>query len=267
MSEFRADLHTHTTCSDGALTPFELIDECVKVGLSGLSITDHDTIAAYTDALFDYAKSRNVALLTGVEFSTEFQNHSVHVLGYNFDVDSQEINALTEQHRKRRLKRAHHIVENLKREGIDLNIDELPDAASVGRVHIAQQMVKKGIVKDLREAFRLYLGKEGHFEPVGLEETLEVIHKANGRAVIAHPHLLRSNRLFRLLLKCPFDGVEGHYARFVKRQEKPFVQAAKERGLLVTGGSDFHGPFKPHSPLGCSWVDQPTFNQLLSRDA
>jgi 3',5'-nucleoside bisphosphate phosphatase len=267
---FRADLHCHTTFSDGTMTPEQLLHHAKEIGLAGISITDHDTIEAYAQAP-SIARQLGLLLGSGVEFSCIFQKMSVHVLGYDFDLNSPPIEKLCARHQLRRTHRNKTILENLSRLGMSILEEELLSIGerTLGRPHIAQLMVNKGYVGSIREAFNQYIGDGkpcfASGEGVSVEETIATIHQSGGKAFIAHPHLLESSRKIKELLKSPFDGIECHYAKFPPEQEKRWIQAAKERGWLISGGSDFHGTVKDYIQLGCSWVDEENFHKIFQR--
>jgi len=263
---FRADLHCHSNCSDGTDSPVELLHLARKKGLQGISITDHDTLAAYTDEFFAEAKNLGLELLVGVEFSADYRGHSVHVLGYGVDVDSQAVKKLQEHHKKRRERRNRAILEKLKKKGF--LIEDLPAGNVIGRPHIAQKMVEKGFVKDIREAFHKYLGDGKScyvvLDVVSVQDTITVIHRAGGKAFVAHPHLQISENFVKEVLKFPFDGLECYYGNFFAHHEKRWLQLAESKKLLISGGSDYHGSIKPNIELGSSWVDIETFDRIRS---
>lgn len=268
---FQADLHCHTTCSDGTLTPRSLLLHAKEIGLSGISITDHDTIEAYTVAPL-IAKELDLQLGSGVEFSSVFQTLSVHILGYDFDLESPAIHKLCQRHKQRRQNRNRGILEKLRRLNMPLSEEELlaMGEAALGRPHIAQLMIQKGYVATITQAFNLYIG-DGRpcfdsGEGISSEETIAIIHQGGGKAFLAHPHLFRHAGKVKELLKLPFDGIECYYARFPLSQEKRWIKIAKEKGWLASGGSDFHGALKEYIPLGCSWVNQEIFNQIFQKN-
>lgn len=271
QNEFRADLHCHTTCSDGSDEPFVLLHLAKQIGLQGLSITDHDTIDAYTPELFALAARLNLRLLSGIEISSEQDDCTVHILGYGLDLNNAGLKEFLIQMCERRGERNRAILQKLAALKMDISEDELKAfaiARTIGRPHIAQLMVKKGYVQTVRDAFALYL-KEGalcyaagiKYEP---REVVDQIHKAKGKAVLAHPHFFKKGALLRKLLDLEFDGLECYYAKLAKALELPWLKVAKERGLIATGGSDYHGSIKPHIPLGSSWVGVHTFASLFS---
>lgn len=277
MNEFRADLHCHTTCSDGSETPEQVINLAKNSGLSALSITDHDTIDAYETAI-PLAKEANLTLLTGVEFSTVLKQTSIHLLGYGFDINHPAISSLCAKHKERRMNRNLAVLELLKKHNMPLVYEDLIDAIpvesaskgrSIGRPHIAFAMVRKGYVKDPQEAFNKYLGEERSCFIQGdsftVDETIDTIHNAKGIAVIAHPHLIKNTGLLNDLLKKDFDGIECYYGKFLATAHTRWLKIAKHRNWLITGGSDFHGKPKPNLNLGCSWIAQEPFQAIIER--
>ncbi|MCH9626982.1 MAG: 5'-3' exoribonuclease [Chlamydiales bacterium] len=266
---FRADLHCHSTYSDGTDTPQELIEQAIELQLGGLSITDHDTVAAYPEAL-SFAKEKQFPLLVGIEFSASHYGTPVHILGYAFQLKSEAIDALCKRHQERRRQRNRNILQKLQQLGISIDESELGEEGhTLGRPHIAKEMIKRGVVSTIKEAFECYLGegKKAYDpgEPISVLETIETIHQAGGKALIAHPHLINRSSVERQLLQMPFDGVEGYYARFAPHQERKWIQIAQEKGWLVSGGSDYHGRNKPFNLLGSSWVGRETFEQLYAQ--
>lgn len=268
---FRADLHCHTTFSDGTMTPSELLHHAKEIGLSGIVITDHDTIEAYHEAPA-LAKKLGLLLGSGVEFSCMYRAMSVHVLGYDFDLNSPEILQLCRRHQERRRLRNKAILEKLSRLGMRIEEEELTALGAkgertVGRPHIAQLMIQKGYVPSIKDAFNRFLGdgKPCYVpgEGITVEETIDILHQGGGKAFIAHPHLLEHARRIKELLKLPFDGIECYYAKFPADQQARWVQVARERGWLISGGSDFHGTVKDYIQLGCSWVDEETFYKIF----
>ncbi len=258
------DLHCHTNCSDGSLSPQELIAHAKKLGLTGLSITDHDTTKAYETAI-PAAKEAGLRLGSGVEFSSDFEGTSVHILGYDYALESRDIQALCDRHHIRRQERNRGMLEKLREKGMPIeeaDLLKLTKGSTAGRPHIAFLMMEKGYVKDLKEAFHKFLG-EGKVcyvpgEKISAEETIAVIQKARGKAFLAHPHLMHQ-RLDQIL-KLPFDGIECYYARLSPER---WLKVAKKKDWLVSGGSDFHGASKVENPLGCSIVNQEIFDTIF----
>lgn len=272
--DFRVDLHCHSNCSDGQLTPVELLRLAHKLGLKGLSITDHDTVEAYSQETFDEAKALNLILCTGVEFSCQFNDVNVHVLGYNFDLSSERLKNLCLRHQHRRKDRNAKILKKLAAKGMPLDEEELSTKIKtnvIGRPHIAYLMIEKGYVSSISEAFNLYIGDgKSCFDPgdsFSIDETLEILHEANGKAFIAHPHLIKRRKIVRELLKKPLDGLECYYALFKHRDNQKWLDIVNERNWLISGGSDFHGELKPYISLGASWVDEATLAKIMQRSS
>lgn len=266
---FKADLHCHSTHSDGSLSPEQIVRLASEQGLKGLSITDHDCATAYEVAL-PFARSLDIELLTGVELSTILQETSIHILAYAFSPLS-SINELCEVCGNRRKERNREILDLLAQKGMIITYEDLeedPAASSIGRPQIAQALFKKGYVNSLKEAFDLYIGdgKSCWVLGTGLStiECIEKIQLAGGLAVLAHPHLIKGQAALTQLLEMPFDGIEAYYALFSEKSNRKWIEIAEQKGWLITGGSDFHGNLKPNILLGSSWVDQQRFDHLIS---
>lgn len=264
--DFRADLHCHSTCSDGTLTPQALVALAVEKRLTGLSITDHDTIDAYALAGPE-AEKLNLSLLHGVEFSCSHLNTSVHVLAYAFSLTRAPLLELCHAHIERRERRNALVLEKLAELGMPLEKEDILGSNRPGRPHIALAMVKKGYVESIEQAFHKFLGDGKPCYVQGktfsVEETIEIIHASGGFAVIAHPHLMKNQAVLLELLKMKFDGIEGYYARFHASQHERWVKIAQHRNWIITGGSDFHGSNKTQNALGSSWVGEETFHFLM----
>jgi predicted metal-dependent phosphoesterase TrpH len=269
---FRADLHCHSTCSDGNLTPIELIALAQKLGLQGLAITDHDTVEAYAITA-STAQAADIKLLTGVEFSTVHAGQTVHILAYAYAPESAAIHELCQRHRQRRLQRNSAILDCLAQNKMPLTLDDVQKealpGAMLGRPHIALAMQRKGYISQVREAFQLYIGDHAscYVQGMGIStaETIDIIHSSQAYVVLAHPHLLPAGNLAHELLKMPFDGIEAYYGNLNPAQHKRWLQLAEKHNLFTTGGSDFHGAIRPHVALGCSWTQAPVFEHLYQR--
>lgn len=277
VNNFRADIHCHSTFSDGTVSPQNLIAKAKEINLSGFSITDHDTMDAYREVL-PLADQAGIKMISGTEFSCMHKRMSVHILGYSFQVGHPLIQAFCEKHHHRRFYRNQEILKKLGYHGMTVTQDEIdaiiPFHAEskhriVGRPHIAQVMVQKGYVSSVAEAFRKYLGEEKPCYATGqsfsVEETIDLIHQANGLVIIAHPHLINHGKTLRDLLDMPFDGIECYYSRQHPEINKRFIKIAEKKNWLMTGGSDFHGEIKPDIFLGCSWTNEATFMVLYDQ--
>lgn len=258
---YRADLHCHSTCSDGTYTPIKLLELAKEKELSAISITDHDTLDAYSDEVFQKSKELGVKLYVGVEFSTRYKKFPVHLLGYRVK-KTPEILEFCLKHQERRLNRNREILEKLKRLSIIVEEEELgdPKDRTVGRPHIAEVLLKKHYISSIQEAFDRYIGEGKPCFASGVsftpQETIAMIRNAGGKVFIAHPHLIKKSEILKDLLYMDFDGIECYYSLFHGTHEKKWLKIAREKGWLVSGGSDFHGSIKPHIQLGSSWVDE-----------
>jgi len=274
-NEFRADLHCHSLHSDGTESPEKILLLAKEKNLSGISITDHDTLDAYTSNLQKLAEELNIYLIPGVEISSVFVGKTVHILGYGRKLLCDSFRYFVKEIQSTRDLRNKKILEKLNRIGFDINENELLEVSqkyesykgkTVGRPHIAQVMKIKGFVSSIQEAFDKYLGDDGSCFVSGLKhhpkDVIDAIHAAKGYAVVAHPHFYKKQNFIDALLNLPFDGIECYYSRVAPFYEKKWISIAKSKNLIITGGSDFHGSIKPHIPLGCSWVNKEVFFHL-----
>lgn len=275
---YRADLHCHSIYSDGSDTPIELLHLAKKSGLQGLSITDHDTFQAYSREFFLEAEKLGIAIIPGIELSTEYFQHTIHILGYGFDLESDDLKKHVQEMQNLRNHRNHEILKKLAHLNIHISLSELEKitilderSKSVGRPHIAQALLNQGVVTSIQEAFEKFLAEGAccyvggfHFTP---EETIQVIHKAGGKAVLAHPHVIKNASILGGLLNMPFDGLECYYGCLPAYYHFRYLKIAKSKNWIITGGSDYHGSFKPYLNLGSCWVNQETVGQLIKRDS
>jgi predicted metal-dependent phosphoesterase TrpH len=199
-------------------------------------------------------------------------NDSVHVLGYAFDPENESLLRFCRIHRERREARNQKILDNLKGYNISISMDEVktlsPNASTYGRPHIALVMVKKKHVATLYEAFSRYIGGGKCCYEAGdkwtTQEAIAVIHEAKGKAIIAHPHLVRNTGVMKALLLMPFDGLEGYYNCASSYENHRWCKVAESKGWIITGGSDFHGSVRPDVVFGSSWTPEGMFELLLA---
>jgi len=271
---YSIDLHAHTTASDGSLTPTELIALAVQTGLTAVAVTDHDTIDGLAEAE-EAARRMNIEFVPGVELAVEYPHGKFHMLGYLIDYRHPTLSGRLQQVKDNRARRNVLMVEKMQALGLPVTLEDIEAAAGggqVGRPHMALVLVKKGIVATTQEAFDRYLadGALAHLpkDKITLEEGIELIHAAGGLAVVAHPDSLKlddaalAKELARLR-EIGLDGVECYYSQFSPEYTASLLAMARETGLLVTGGSDFHGASKPHVKLGCVEGDRPAPTALL----
>jgi len=278
------DLHTHTTFSDGTLTPEQLVERAIKHKLKALAITDHDEIGANLPAI-EAARGSALQVVPGVELSIDYPLEGtahLHLLGLFIDPENQEIQEAFAILRAARRERGYKILDKLKIAGHTLkaeDLDALSVDGSVGRPHIAQLMIRAGIVNNVYEAFSKYLSKNKPAyvskQKIRFHAATELIHLAGGLAVLAHPISLHLKNyrdytaFFNKLKKSGLDGVEVYYPSHNWNFTKGMISAAQKHGLLLSGGSDFHGSVKPDIELGVGrgklYVPDNVFTKL--RDA
>ncbi|WP_018211476.1 PHP domain-containing protein [Desulfitobacterium hafniense] len=252
-----ADLHCHTSASDGLLTPWELVKQAAECGLKAVGITDHDTLSGWEKA-GQAGKHFNVDILRGVELNTEWAGVEVHILGYEMNPQATILEDKLSELREARFKRVYTIIEKLQDLGIPIQkaeVERITKGESVGRPHIAQVLVNKGIVISIAEAFDRYIGTGGPaYVPrlkITPEEGIVLIRKAGGVAVLAHPGIYKLEKGIEQWVKAGLQGVEVSHSEHALEDEKKYRAIAKEYGLLMTGGSDFHGEErKPGVRLG-----------------
>ncbi len=260
------DLHTHSTASDGALSPKEVVRAAREAGLSAIALSDHDTVDGIMDAL-EEGKTLGVRIIPAVEMSADFKTE-MHILGYGIDVTCPSFSRVMEKMREWRRFRNEETARLLGEAGIDVSFEEAKKVAggpTIGRVHFAMVMVEKGYSPSVKDAFDEWLsvGKPGYFrkQKYSPEDVISFIKEAGGVAVLAHPKLLKLPReeydpLFGELKEKGLFGVECYYNAHTDEERDFFLSLAKKHGLVPTGGSDFHGQNKPHVSIGKVYGDQ-----------
>lgn len=243
----RIDLHTHTTASDGLLNAPALVAEASARGVGLLAVSDHDTTAS-VDAAMEAGRGVRVEVWPAVELSCDIDVGEVHVLGYFVDHRLSWFQALLERLRDGRLHRAERMVERLAALGAPVDfarVAALADGGAIGRPHVARVLVEAGWVRDLPEAFDRFIGRHGpaYVERVKLTpaEAVTIIRGAGGLAVLAHPGWGRHDALIPALVASGLDGIEVYYPDHTPALVAHYVALAQQHGLLVTGGTDFHG--------------------------
>jgi hypothetical protein len=252
------DLHTHTDESDGSCSPSELIAAAVRAGVGALGITDHDTFAGYDQAV-PLARQAGIELVRGIELSTKLHGRSVHLLGYfpgNGELkDFREWVLELQDSRRERNRR---LAARLRELGFDIQVEEAErlGRGMTGRPHFARIMVEKGYVASIRQAFDDYLDESAkgyvfRHEP-GFAEGTARIRAAGGIASLAHPARMPGDvtALLPELCAAGLDAIEAYHSDHTEAETKLYLELARRHGLKVTGGSDFHGAFKPEAMLG-----------------
>ena len=265
MKEQRVDLHSHTTASDGLNSPADNMKLAKEAGLVALGITDHDSVNGIEEAMVA-AERLGIEVIPGIEVSTVENGQDVHVLGYFIRYKDQNfLNQLDELQRARD-RRNEMMLEKLGELGIEIQIEEVRkklrrEGANVGRPHIAEVMIDKGVVQTMEEAFREYLGKNGkaYVNPIRIspEEGIEIIKAAGGIPILAHPGLYGDDEMVERLIRYGVKGIEAFHPDHNDEEEQKYQQMAERYGILVTAGSDFHGSRKGvmfHAPIGTKTV-------------
>ena len=262
------DLHIHTTASDGSLTPTQVVQLARKKGFSLIAVTDHDTMGGVAEAL-EAGKKYNVDVVPGVEISYGV-TLEVHMLGYGMSPDHPVMKAMMEDMRAARVERMERIIENLQKMGVPITVEEVEAVAggAIGRPHIAQVLIAHGLVPDVRTAFREYIGvgAKAYVErrKMTSEQVVVNIRDAGGVPVLAHGGLLRIsevelNQWIDSMAKKGLMGLECYHNAHTPQMERLLRAAAERNGLLVTGGSDFHGASRPDVEMGTGlsrWNDR-----------
>ena len=255
------DLHTHSVYSDGTVTPQDLIDKAEKLGLTAVALTDHNTTAGLCEFL-RAAENKTVKAVAGIEFSTDYGDGELHILGLFLKTqDFEKIEKRVEILKKNKAESNVKLAENLRRGGYEIDLAAIKAQTPNGhinRAHIAAALVEKGYVKTIREAFETLLKKDGEFyvptKRLDALQTVAFIKELGGAAVLAHPLLDLTESALLGFLKaakpCGLDGMETRYSTFDDETTARLEKIAAEYGLLCSGGSDFHGDRKPDIGLG-----------------
>ncbi|PWW06203.1 hypothetical protein DFQ01_103104 [Paenibacillus cellulosilyticus] len=276
----RADLHTHTTSSDGTHAPAVVVRLAKEAGLAAVAITDHDTMAGCTEAIAE-GERLGIQVIPGIELSTAIHGRDIHILGYWCNAED----AMWQERLKRqqgfRGRRNLMMIEKLQELGIDVTLEEIVELASrsgkkadsaeqIGRPHLADALVERGIVADIREAFDRYLGEQGlaYCNPSRPLPTdaVDWIREAGGVCVIAHPGLYGDDDLVEEIVKHGgVAGIEVYHSDHTPEDERRYIAMAGRYGLVATGGSDFHGEKRGvvfHGPIGGRNVDANVISKL-----
>lgn len=270
------DLHIHTTCSDGALTPFEVIDEAKKNGLYAIAIADHDTIEAYTDEVLEYAKKNDIKLIKAVEISTKIDKCGIHVLGYDIDITNKEFRDKLMLLRNARHDYLYAVSDKLMELGYKVNVNELDKIDAVTKAHIALDVISNIDNQELLINNFNHIPSKGEFietimnegcpayakkNTVTPKEAADLIRSANGKVVLAHPVAytyednLSEDDIKKIVCDMHADGIEAYYIYIDRNDNKhndieKWKNFALNNNLFVTIGSDFHNKDGLHPGIG-----------------
>jgi len=268
----QADLHIHSTASDGRLTPAEVVQEAARRGLKFMSLTDHDTIDGIAPAKAAAKGFPGLKLIPGVEISTDIAAGEVHVLGYFIDYTDRELLETLERFRNSRLKRARGMVAKLDKLGVHLDwqrIEQIAGSSVMGRPHIARAMLEKGYINSFKQAFSDYIGRDGpayvEREKITPAEAVALIIKARGLAVLAHPFTAGDPEVLTEELKAAgLAGIETYYDNYTAGEIDQLVKLAQKHNLITTGGSDFHGIDSSESVIGGTDLPLESVEKLIA---
>ncbi|TCK97792.1 hypothetical protein EDC19_0194 [Natranaerovirga hydrolytica] len=255
------DLHVHSNASDGTMSPEEIIAYAKEKKLSAIALTDHDTISGISSAK-KAGEEHNIEVISGIEFSTQYNHKDIHILGLFIDENNTDFQEKLSEFVASRNNRNDIIIKKLNDLGVDIGkkdlLEQSPDGV-ITRAHFAKVLKNKGYIKEIKDAFTKYIG-DGcpAFVPrskVTPEDAIKLTEQANGIAVLAHPLLygLSEKELIQLiehLIPMGLKGIEAIYSLHTLEEQSKLRRLARKYGLLITGGSDFHGSNKPHIDLG-----------------
>lgn len=261
----KADLHIHTTASDGRLSPLGVVRQAKQSGLSYIAITDHDTV----DGLLLLQKEQSftdekLTIISGIEFSTDTPEHEIHILGYGIALDNPNLLEQLTALKRDRIDRVYRMVDKLRSLGYPVDVQRIlsfaKDAASVGRPHVARVLVQCGYFATVAEAFDRLLNKDKpgyvpHYK-LSVRDVIGIIRQAGGVPILAHPGLVGDDDLVEQVIEEGIAGIEVYHPTHDDVVVKKYLQLARRHDLLITGGSDFHaisGRY-PES-LGLFYVD------------
>ena len=255
------DLHNHTTASDGSETPAAAVALAAELGLAAIAVTDHDSVSGLAEAA-ETGKALGVEVIPGIEVSADYRGNRAHILGLFIDPASESLLPVLNWAVGERERRNERIIAAMEADGFDISLEDLrreyPDSV-LGRPHMAEHLMRKGYVSSVKEAFDRYLGDGRPYyrdrERISLSEAVRCIRGAGGIAIVAHPFQYGYDE--RELLsyiataaQAGCAGIEAYYSEHSPVQQEYLLDLAQRRGLLVSGGSDWHGTRKPLIRMG-----------------
>lgn len=262
------DLHMHTLHSDGTLTSAELLALVRNSRVAAFSVTDHDTLAGYR-GVHSLMQDGDPELIPGVELSVSVENDDVHMLAYLFEPEHQEFNAALAEFQQKRFRRGEMMIERLQGLGVDISfaaVQETAGNAVIGRPHVAETLLRLGAVRNYQDAFDRYIRKDApayvakaFFEPA---EAIQLVHRAGGLAVMAHPMIDDMLRHLETLTEMGLDGIEVWHSKHTPSDVERLTKLANKYGLVPSGGSDFHGREGRHGQIGSQPVPVEILDQM-----
>lgn len=251
----KADLHIHTTASDGLMTPDEVVYWSKLKRLTAIGITDHDTVNGISSAE-DASLKYGVEIVPGIELSTLFEDEEIHILGYYIDYKDPWLLNILEKIQNSRYERAAQIVNKLNGLGVEITLEQVKikaDNGAIGRPHIARAMIDKGYITNIKEAFKGFIGKDcpAYVEryKVSSKEGIDIIKRTGGISVLAHPGLIKNKAKISNIINLGIDGIEVYHSKHDDETIRNALAIARTRNLLITGGSDCHGVKLNNEPM------------------
>lgn len=260
MTEKYIDLHTHSTKSDGSMTPAEVVRHAKEQGLAAVALTDHDTVEGVREAM-EEGERIGIEVVPAIEFSVKAKTET-HILGYYIDIENPVLLEQLETIKKVRARRIAETCEKLRSLGFDVTVEEalaIAPSGLVGRAHFAKLLTDKGYTSSVKEAFELYLnsGKPAYSSTQFLSrfDAVNLIKTAGGLSFVAHLNLCRmtDDDLIKFLAQLRWNGlngIEGYYTDYTPERQETYRKMAKLLSLMVSGGTDFHAQMKPHIQIG-----------------
>jgi len=249
------DLHTHSTASDGTLPPAAVVRAAHALGVSGLALVDHDTMDGVPEAMAA-AEALGIRLVPGVELNTDRTRGEVHILGYFIPLDASGFLAMLARRREARVRRGEEMVRRLQALGFDITFDDvlrIADGGAITRPHVARALVEAGCVRSVEEAFARYLYTGGPAyvprEPFSAVDAVRAVLDAGGVPVLAHPGRLSDESIIPELVDAGLQGLECYYPEHKPADTERFLAIAEKYDLVVTGGTDAHGPGSSHDTI------------------
>ncbi len=270
------DFHMHSVYSDGIKTPKELLRHALDCNVSMMALTDHDEIdgiKALRTAQEQLDPEKTIKIINGCEFSADYKDKSIHILGYRFDETNKELRDFIEYFKSKREERIDEIIRRCNNVGYFISKDELlkkfPKTQAYGRPHIGQLLIDGGYAKDINDVFKGILRKDSPcYVPkvkVEVPYIIDIIHKAGGLAVMAHPKLVSSDEYVVEMLAYDFDGMEVYHTKHNDDDVKRYKTLAIKHNLFITGGSDYHGiPGKAPDKFGDYLVSSENVSEFIS---
>ena len=270
----KVDLHIHSTASDGRHSPQEIVRKAAGLGLEVIALADHDSVDGIAPALEEARKLNRLQFIPAVEVSTDVPTGEVHILGYFIDYTSEELAAALERFRYSREGRAQGMVAKLAELGVQISwerVREIAGDGAIGRPHIAQAMLEKGHIGSIKEAFDRYIARDGpayvERDKMTPEEAVRLILRNRGLPVMAHPSTAPEPEAMIVELKAAgMVGIEAYYNNYMNEEIGNLIALAKDHGLIITGGSDYHGLDESNETLmGGVEVPMEAVNRLIAR--